>query len=353
MMAIIIILPIIVCLLWLAIFTWKYRHTYAAQKLLMVFAAVCTLLYLCHAIYFKNEGRPTYIMEGIYTFCTLAVYPLYYLYIHRLTSNKPLRAVCYTILLPAAILCMLRFAFPSSDAIVLVAKILNVMQIIIVLTMGLKRLNKFQKQVNNFFTETEDKDVSPIRMLLVCFVITSFLSITCSVIGREMFIGEAKLAIPSALFSVMLFILFLEGYVLPDIPLKTKELFSIEESEEEERKKEKSYITAIIKHKLEIAINEDKIYLQQNIKINDLSKAIGTNRTYLSSYLNNELGMSFSEFINTKRIEHSKELLLKSDDSVLLKSIGEMVGFLNESSFYRNFKKVTGTTPERWLKSQR
>lgn len=58
-MAIIIILPIIVCLLWLAIFTWKYRHTYAAQKFLMVFAAVCTLLYLYHAIYFKNEGRST------------------------------------------------------------------------------------------------------------------------------------------------------------------------------------------------------------------------------------------------------------------------------------------------------
>jgi YesN/AraC family two-component response regulator len=29
--------------------------------------------------------------------------------------------------------------------------------------------------------------------------------------------------------------------------------------------------------------------------------------------------------------------------------ISDQSGFANEVSFYRNFKKITGTTPNRWL----
>jgi len=59
--------------------------------------------------------------------------------------------------------------------------------------------------------------------------------------------------------------------------------------------------------------------------------------------------MSFSDYINNYRIEYAKSLLSKQNNTLSLIEISEQSGFTNEVSFYRNFKKITGTTPNRWL----
>lgn len=63
----------------------------------------------------------------------------------------------------------------------------------------------------------------------------------------------------------------------------------------------------------------------------------------LSKMFNGQIGTGFVDYINGKRIEYAKELLLTTEKNV--KEIAVMVGFNNSKYFTGIFKKYTGMTP--------
>jgi AraC-like DNA-binding protein len=99
-------------------------------------------------------------------------------------------------------------------------------------------------------------------------------------------------------------------------------------------------------------MEEDQIYLQPNLKITDLAALLGTNRNYLYNAINIGMGISFSEFVNRYRVGHAQRLLIENPTANIVE-IATKSGFSSEVTFYRNFKAVTGTTPYKWLKSQK
>ena len=99
-------------------------------------------------------------------------------------------------------------------------------------------------------------------------------------------------------------------------------------------------------------MEEEQVYLQPNLKISDLAALLGTNRNYLYNAINVEMGISFSEFVNRYRVGHAQRLLLENPEANM-EEIATLSGFSSEVTFYRNFKAVTGTTPYKWLKSQK
>ena len=104
-------------------------------------------------------------------------------------------------------------------------------------------------------------------------------------------------------------------------------------------------------------IESRELFRRPDIKISDIARLLNTNRTYISAALNRDLKVSFSTLINGYRIDYAKRLIAEagvdlSSGVVTLPDIIEMSGFSNESSFYRTFKALTGTTPRRWLSEQ-
>lgn len=80
--------------------------------------------------------------------------------------------------------------------------------------------------------------------------------------------------------------------------------------------------------------------------------AIGTNRTYLSSYFNNKLNITFYDYINNLRIEKTgKQLLATYPYTMNIDEIAERSGFNSTSTFRRAFFKNTGMTPLQYRKS--
>lgn len=100
--------------------------------------------------------------------------------------------------------------------------------------------------------------------------------------------------------------------------------------------------------KLEKMMIHEKIYLQPDLDCNTLALAIGTNRTYLSRYLNQEKGMTFYDYINGYRIDDSLNLLKLTDLSI--DAIAEKCGFRDRITFYRIFKNKIGRSPSEWKK---
>ena len=89
-------------------------------------------------------------------------------------------------------------------------------------------------------------------------------------------------------------------------------------------------------------------YLQQNYQNPDLSAGmvcqdIGIAEKYLFQFLKEQTGETFASLLLHLRIECAKDCLLNTDYSN--EQIAAMSGFSSVNTFYRNFKKVVGVTP--------
>ena len=84
-----------------------------------------------------------------------------------------------------------------------------------------------------------------------------------------------------------------------------------------------------------------------------LAEQVDIHPTPLSWLLNESIGENFNEYINKKRIEYFKQLVLDPDNShISLIGLAYESGFNSKTVFNTSFKKEVGMTPKEFLKSQ-
>lgn len=88
---------------------------------------------------------------------------------------------------------------------------------------------------------------------------------------------------------------------------------------------------------------EEKIYLNPQLKLSDVATLSGSNRTYISRAFNNNHGKSFFEYVNNYRVKYAMELLTTTSERIEI--IAEKSGFSSRQSFQRVFSKIVGCTP--------
>ena len=104
-----------------------------------------------------------------------------------------------------------------------------------------------------------------------------------------------------------------------------------------------------LKDRLIQLFEEDEVFKNQNLKINDVASLLNTNRTYISNVINNNIGCSFSDFVNFYRVENVKEMLKDPIfNDLTLMEISEKAGFSGSNSFYRIFKKFENKAPNQY-----
>ena len=112
---------------------------------------------------------------------------------------------------------------------------------------------------------------------------------------------------------------------------------------------EDNSLTLNLMEQISALIEEKELYRRKNLRITDLASELATNKTYVSLLLNNISGTSFTNIVNGYRIRHAQDLMQAHPD-MLLEDIASESGFSSYTSFYRNFKAVTGMTPQDWKK---
>lgn len=111
------------------------------------------------------------------------------------------------------------------------------------------------------------------------------------------------------------------------------------------------YIFELISNKCnnknELVIAKIKSYIDNNlsshITLAQIGSYINYNESYISRIFKQETGLNLFEYINSVRIEKSKELLITTDKTI--QHISTEVGFDTPQYFSGVFKKVTGLTP--------
>lgn len=95
--------------------------------------------------------------------------------------------------------------------------------------------------------------------------------------------------------------------------------------------------------RFEKVFSEKEAYLKPTLNINDLASAVGTNRTYVSNYINQQLHTTFYAYVNQWRVVRAKELLAST--TLPLEEVASQSGFNSLSSFRRYFAGSVGMTP--------
>lgn len=103
------------------------------------------------------------------------------------------------------------------------------------------------------------------------------------------------------------------------------------------------------KEKLCKSINIDKIYLDSDLRLDDLSKHIGISRHHVSQVINEHFEMGFFDLMNKYRVEEFEKILLSDSQNSSIIEIAYKSGFNNKVTFYKAFKKFKGTTPTSFL----
>lgn len=340
--------PFAVCLWWFVAFAINYRKADFAKKSLTWYVLTCTVLYFCHALFFTSELPLA--LECLWTLCSLSVYPLYYIYICRLTSDS-LPKWMYVFLLPGLLVALLKFFMPGEMADI-IRQVVFVPQVLLVCFFGYKRLQAFDQKLADVYVDMEGRSTSPIKALLIAIFVISVLSAVANLLGRRYF-GQTDwlLAAIATAFSVLQYALCYIGYhrhfTIEQFEADSQDVLSESECLKAEELVTEE-VTDAVGQKVEALMMEQKLYLTPNLKIADVVKRCGVCRTYVSHYIN-QTGYNFSEYVNKLRVEYAQDMLRQSP-TVKMVAVAEESGFTSEASFYRNFRKFTGQTPQEWLK---
>lgn len=137
-----------------------------------------------------------------------------------------------------------------------------------------------------------------------------------------------------------LFKQIMERYLLEDNPNQIAECH--------QEKYKKSGLTKeqalLIKHKIDEALQHDKLYRNNEIGLGELAAYIDQDRYKVSEVINTYYSKNFYSLLNGYRIDEAKYLLI-ANPVLSVKAIMYEVGFNSKNSFYLAFKRDTGLSP--------
>ncbi len=92
-------------------------------------------------------------------------------------------------------------------------------------------------------------------------------------------------------------------------------------------------------------------FLNPDLNLKSLSQVMDISERQISNAINKNSEQNFYSYINQYRVEAVKNMLANNKQATYsIVGIGEAAGFNSKSSFYTNFKKVTGISPSQYIK---
>lgn len=96
-------------------------------------------------------------------------------------------------------------------------------------------------------------------------------------------------------------------------------------------------------------LQQDDILLDPDLSLKSLARHLNTNEVYVSKSINKLSGKNFNQFLNSFRVAYSKKLM--SDEqhkSLTVRQVALRSGFPSVNTFFRQFKDITGMTPNQF-----
>lgn len=371
--------PLYVTIFWALVFLNSARRKNRAKYFLGFFMAVCFSLYLGHSLFFLGRFDDYLHYDPLYITASLLVYPMYYHYIRLLTKDDAFTLSYLRHYIPALFFLLsgymvhigvhdtahsdiegyfrTSYRFPDPKGAYFISQVYYFLhrlvfatQVFLYFTLGYKLIRNHRERILHFYSNQEDRNIIWVTVIFVSLILTALMSFSFNIIGKFQFYNsETALLLPSLIFSSLIFVL---GFLANGQDQLVREISLADHSEQ--GREHKQGAPEDIRNKLETLLLREKVYLNPDLNIWDISARIGTNRTYLSGYINRSYGQNFSMYINRFRVEEAKMMLQNPDwDKYSLETIGEKCGFGSHNNFIRVFREFENQTPGRFRENCR
>jgi AraC-like DNA-binding protein len=218
-------------------------------------------------------------------------------------------------------------------------------------------LNKHQKNIRLFSSNTENIDLKWLEHIVIGIV---FLLLFWAL---DILLGLSTKGFSYINVLLLFGIHFIAYYslsqkeIFPFNPIQKSEIIELLEETKLESSTKKKLITdeklEELKIDLLILMQTEKPFLDCELSLIKLASQLDTSPHILSYAINTGFNENFYQFINRYRIEEAKKLLVDSNmDHFNLVGIGFEVGFNSKTVFNTTFKKTTNITPSEFKKQQ-
>jgi AraC-like DNA-binding protein len=211
-------------------------------------------------------------------------------------------------------------------------------------------LDEHKKRILNHFSNQEKVNLDWLRFIYYLMCVIWFVVIF---IGGN---GAIFIAVSLFVVSIGYFGINQTG-VFTNIPFDINEL---EKDKTEDSEDKKKYANSGLNEEAGLALHEqlnqimrdEKLFLNPELNLTDLATQLNTHPNYLSQILNEKVGLTFYDYVNTLRLEEFKLLAeMPENQKYTLLALAYQCGFNSKTSFNRNFKKLTDQSPSQYLKA--
>jgi len=89
-------------------------------------------------------------------------------------------------------------------------------------------------------------------------------------------------------------------------------------------------------------------HLHDRIQVEEVCKLANMSYYYFVKYFKKAIGLSFTEYVNYRKIKWAERILLTKDTSIA--EVGDQIGMPNMAHFYKMFKKYNDCSPKQFQK---
>lgn len=318
-----------------------------------------TLSFLKDSLFVFESIKYSIYLDNIVNLLDLTFFPfICAFFIETTRPGKPSNRQIAASLIVQLSLMLAYIVFPN-EIILLCGYIVAFVMAIVTVAYVFVSAARYNKALSDNYSNIEHRDVKWVAPFSVVFFI--FVIAYPILFYHTTWLSEAIYSMTSMIALTILFFIAKNHIVVslnmdndgidPGTGPISDENNNDEHTQEQEEMPMKDELIA---KKLKKTMEQDKLYLNPELSLREVSSAIGSNMKYLSLYLNKMLGLSFYEYVNKYRVEYACKLIHSMYESgrVNMTEIARQSGFNSLSSFNRYFKREVGVTPKEFYYRQ-
>ena len=215
---------------------------------------------------------------------------------------------------------------------------------------AVNRVRLYRIGLHNQYSNFSPTEPTWLNMLSLGFLFTWSFSILVHVIANTVALGAPQI---SDLFGItenyIIFILINALFI--NSVVHTHKLLTTKPEVTKDKTDEKLTDSAI--QKVQMGMEVQKLFLKQNLNIDEFSKRISLPVKEVSAVINKHYGTNFFEFMNSYRVEEAKRLLGDSQHAdMTVMDVLLHAGFNSKSAFHRFFNRLVGMSPTEFRKQK-
>ena len=326
---------------------YTYRRRNRMMRLLFYTTIFIAFSYIKDSVFLFAQWKNSFWLDDFVNTVDLLFIPLVCAFFIEATNpGYPTRRQLAALLSMQALFIPLFLIFPDE---IVVFCAFSVALVVAVATMYLVVVFavRYRQYIKLNYSYKENIDVAWVVVSSVAFF--SSLFVYNLAFDYTTWLSEALYNIFSMALWTFLFLFSRRHRVIRTLkPVENEDEQATEEIEEPKSDDDVVSLNYILAVRLEQKMSQDKLYLNPKLTITDVATAIGTNKTYLSDYLNNTLNTSFFDYINTFRINEACRIIemMPERGRKSMSVVAQKSGFNSLSSFHRYFVKLKGISPK-------